>query len=343
MIAVHRDRQLDLVGWYTLLPSSGPTPTIIPIHSQILANFNESAVLLGFHPAEVLDHSVGGKLPLTIYESNLEVDDPSRAAANNNDGEDKNMDDGDQVAPKLKFRELPYSVETDETEMISMNYIAGAGGNASAVSGPHVTAAVKEDNKPAALSVESNGKGKRRLVESEDDTKDSPSAAAAADDDEDEDVPLTIEEDETIAALTTKANAIKMLHSRIRLLTAYLERLPPSYLVPEKPNSDELMDDTDYTTPSQTILRQLQALVSRLDLVIPSDQESFGAELLREANDVNLLSLLNDIMQSTNQAREVGKKYNIIENAKFVFRRGGQEYSGDNPYVGLRSAGDLLM
>ncbi|KAH6895325.1 hypothetical protein B0T10DRAFT_477657 [Thelonectria olida] len=320
MITVHKDRQLEFVGWYTLLPSSGPTPTVLPIHNQILADWNESTILLGFHPAEVLDHSVGGKLPLTIYESNLEVDDPKA----DNDGEDKKMDDG-EPAHKLKFKELPYSVETDETEMISMNYIAGAGGNAAAV-------AVKEE-KPAR-SIESNGKGKRRLVESGDDT-----GKEAA---QDEDVPLTIEEDEMIAALTTKANAIKMLHSRIRLLTRYLEQLPPSYVNGEKSGSESM--DTDYTVPSQTVLRQIQALVSRLDLVVPSDQASFDKELLQEANDVNILGLLNDIMQSANQAREVGKKYNVVETAKTAYRRGAQEFSADPAtYGSLRTVGDLLL
>jgi COP9 signalosome complex subunit 6 len=320
VITVHKDRQLDFIGWYTLLPSSGPTPTVLPIHNQILAGWNESAILLGFHPTEVLGHSVGGKLPLTIYESNYEVDDPKAE----NDGEDKKMDDG-EPALKLKFKELPYSVETDETEMISMNYVAGAGGNAAAT-------AVKEE-KPAR-SIESNGKGKRRLVESEDDT-----GKEAA---QDEDVPLTIEEDEMIAALTTKANAIKMLHSRIRLLTSYLEQLPPSYVNGEKSGSESM--DTDYTVPSQTVLRQIQALVSRLDLVIPSDQASFDKELLREANNVNILGLLNDIMQSANQAREVGKKYSVVETAKTAYRRGAQEFSADpTTYGSLRTVGDLLL
>ncbi|KAK7426920.1 hypothetical protein QQZ08_006512 [Neonectria magnoliae] len=319
MITVHKDRQLDFVGWYTLLPSSGPTPTILPIHGQILEGWNESAVLLGFHPEQVLDHSVGGRLPLTIYESNLEVDD----AKTENDGEDKKMNDED--APlKLKFRELPYSVETDETEMISMNYVAAAGGNAAA-------AATKEE-KPAR-SVESNGKGKRRLVESQDEQQ--------KDSTQEDEAPLTIEEDEMIAALTARANAIKMLHSRIRLLATYLQRLPPSYTNSEKTASESM--DTDYTTPSQTVLRQIQALVSRLDLVIPSDQLSFEKEMLHEANDVNLVGLLNDIMQSVSQARDVGKKFNVVETAKASNRRGGQDYSLDPTTFSLRGAGDLLL
>ncbi|KAH7017659.1 hypothetical protein EDB80DRAFT_293406 [Ilyonectria destructans] len=318
MITVHKDRQLDFVGWYTLLPSSGPTSTILPVHNQVLETWNESAVLLGFHPEQVLDHSVGGRLPLTIFESNYEVDD----AKTENDGEDKKMDDGE--APlKLKFRELPYSVETDETEMISMNYVAGAGGNAAAVA--------TKDDKPAR-SVESNGKGKRRLVESQDEERKDPS--------QEDEVPLTIEEDEMIAALTAKANAIKMLHSRIRLLTTYLERLPPSYVNGEKTASESM--DTDYTAPSQTVLRQIQALVSRLDLVIPSDETSFKKEMLHETNDVNLVGLLNGIMQSVNQARDVGKKFNVVESAKASNRR-NQDYAVDPTSFNLRGAGDILM
>ncbi|KAH7165614.1 hypothetical protein EDB81DRAFT_259647 [Dactylonectria macrodidyma] len=317
MITVHKDRQLDFVGWYTLLPSSGPTPTILPIHNQILEGWNESAVLLGFHPEQVIDHSVGGRLPLTIFESNFEVDD----ARVENDGEDKKMDDGE--APlKLKFRELPYSVETDETEMISMNYVASAGGNAAAVTA--------KDDKPAR-TIESNGKGKRRLVESQDEDQKGPS--------QEDEAFLTREEDEMIAALTAKANAIKMLHSRIRLLTTYLERLPPSYVNGEGTAPDSM--DTDYTTPSLTVLRQIQALISRLDLVIPSDKKSFEKEMLHEANDVNVIGLLNGIMQSVTQARDVGKKFSVVESAKASSRR-TQDYTMDPTTYGIRGPGDLV-
>ncbi|KAM5377769.1 hypothetical protein ACJA88_006450 [Fusarium oxysporum] len=286
MITVHKDRHLDLVGWYTLLPSSGPTPTILPIHNQILEGWNESAILLGFHPEQVLDHSVGGRLPLTIYESNY--------------------------------------------EMISMNYVAASGGNAAA--------APQKEDKPS-LSIESNGKGKRRLVESHDEDHNK----AIAQDDE---VVLTPEEDETIAALTAKANAIKMLQSRILLLTTYLERLPPSYINGDTADSSSM--DADYTTPSATVLRRIQALVSRLDLVIPSDRAAFEREMLHEANDVNLVRLLNGIVQSVGQARDVGKKFHVVENAKASHRRGappgpGQDFVIDPAAYNIRGAGDILI
>ncbi|PNY28736.1 COP9 signalosome complex subunit 6 [Tolypocladium capitatum] len=315
MVTVHKERQLDLVGWYTLLPSSGPTPTILPIHSQVLEGWNESAILLGFHPQEALHHSVGGKLPLTIYESNYEVDDPK----SDQDGEDKRMDDGES-ALKLKFREVPYSVETDETEMISMNYVAGGGGNA--------TAAAAKEERPAR-SIESNGKGKRRLVESEgDEIKEQPQ-------DEDNAV-LTREEEEMLASLTAKANAIKMLHSRIQLLATYLERLPPSYVNGGNSNADSM--DTDNTVPSLTILRQILALVSRLDLVIPSDKEAYEKEMLQESNDVHLIGLLNTVMQSLNQARDVGKKFSVVEGSKPGGRRGPQDFPSFMP-----GPGELLI
>lgn len=325
MITVHKDRQLDFVGWYTLLPADGPTPTVLPIHNQILQGWNESAILLGFHPQEVLNHSVGGKLPLTIYESNYEADD-SRA---DHDDEDKKMDDG-EPSLRLKFREVPYSVETDETEMISMNYIASGGGNAAAV-------AVK-DAQPAR-SVESNGKGKRRLVES-----DPENGADALVADDEAGPALTREEEETLAALTAKANAVKMLQSRIKLLIAYLQRLPETSTKTDAEAEDDGGMDTDGTnaTPSLTVLREIKALTGRLGLVIPSDEESFKKEMISERNDVEAINLLSTLMQSIGKVREVGKKFNIVDNAKNnPYRRGG-DFAG-TPSFSLPGTGELLM
>ena len=133
-----------------------------------------------------------------------------------------------------------------------------------------------------------------------------------------------------LASLTTKANAIKMLQSRINVLATYLERLPPSFT-----SSDGSAMDTDtgnqHTAPSNTVLRQIQALVNRLDLVIPSDKESFEAELLQEANNVNLVSLLSSMMQGTQRAREVNQKSSIIEGA----RHHNQRMNSRDPSTGM--------
>ncbi|KAL0933224.1 cop9 signalosome subunit 6 [Colletotrichum truncatum] len=318
MKTVHKDRSLDLVGWYTLLPSTGPTPTVLPIHNQLLAEFNESALLLAFHPEEVLSHSVGGKLPMTIFESNYEVDDASKAPA---DSEDKKMEDGESNKLRLRFRELPYTVETGEAEMISMDHVARGAGNATAIQAP-------KESKPKVQLVESGGK--RRVVVPE------------GEDQDDTEVTLSPEEEEMVAALTAKANAVKMLEGRIRLITTYLERLPPDYL----PGLEQQQSADAHTTPSNTILRQIQALVSRLDLVVPADVESFEKEILCEENDVSIVSRLNELMQSIGGMRDLGKKFSILEAAKNRDRRAGPAdfagYGGSSGY-NVSGVGDVMM
>ncbi|KAI1775172.1 hypothetical protein F4818DRAFT_40777 [Hypoxylon cercidicola] len=290
MKAIHNSPQLDLVGWYTVLPKSGPTPSILPIHSWILSEHNESSLLLAFHPEEAVQHSAGSKLPLTVYESNYEADEPKAEQ-----GEDKEMRDGDPPL-KLKFRELPYSVETGEAEMISMDFVARGAGNATVVE-------PREAKTATQSTTETDPKGKQPAKVPE---------ARDTDHDFQEHV-LSREDEEMIAALTAKANAIKMLQARVNLLSTYLERLPPSYLSPS--NAANMAPD-QHTTPSHTILRSIQALVSRLSLLVPSDTKAYELEMLSEANDVRLMELLNDVMQSVTEARDVGKKYGVVESAK---------------------------
>ena len=120
---VHLAPALELVGWFTTTPVTGPEGVHVPIHQQILHTYNETAVLLAFHPSSVLEGAaVGGKLPLTIYESMYE----------NNEGQGMEID-GAEAPLELKFRELPYSVETGEAEMIGVDFVARGGGNATAI------------------------------------------------------------------------------------------------------------------------------------------------------------------------------------------------------------------
>lgn len=120
---VHSAPALELVGWFTTAPVTGPESAHVPIHQQILHTYNETAILLAFHPSSVLEGAaVGGKLPLTIYES----------VYDNNEGQGMEID-GAEAPLDLKFRELPYSVETGEAEMISVDFVARGGGNATAI------------------------------------------------------------------------------------------------------------------------------------------------------------------------------------------------------------------
>ncbi|KAK6220926.1 hypothetical protein LQW54_001846 [Pestalotiopsis sp. IQ-011] len=297
MRTIHKSPQLDLVGWYTLLPRAGPNPSVLPIHSWLLSEHNESSLLLAFHPEEAVDQSAGSRLPLTIYESNYEVDEPKADSSS----EDKEMKDSD--APlKLKFRELPYSVESGEAEMISMDFVAQGAGNATLVK-------PKEPAKTGNVLQEVEGKGKQKASEHEKKQQDSSTPVL------DEHV-LSREEEELIGSLTTKANAIKMLQARIKLLLTYLERLPPSSISGgSTPSAVEQQSDS-HTTPSHTILRSIQALVNRLALLVPSDTAAFQQELLSEANDVYIVSLLNDVMQSATGIRDIGKKHQVLDSAK---------------------------
>ncbi|KIN07852.1 hypothetical protein OIDMADRAFT_174760 [Oidiodendron maius Zn] len=286
---VHKVPALDLVGWYTILPKSGPQPVHLPIHRQVLESYNESAILLGFHPTAVLEGSAGGKLPLTIYESNLESEDiPAES------GEDKEMKDGEPQLG-LKFRELPYSVETGEAEMISVDFVARGGGNATAVAAGTINP--KGDDSAAQGQT-------RTAVKSEDQQPEPPNI--------DDQHVLSREDEELIASLTAKANAIKMLHARINLIATYLKNLPPACTSGNSQDNSE-SSSMDYSPVSFSVLRSIQALLSRLSLLIPADAIAFEQELQSEKNDVNVVLLLSMITNSVRDIKETGRKFAVVE------------------------------
>ncbi|KAI1815502.1 COP9 signalosome-like protein subunit 6 [Poronia punctata] len=295
MKTIHSSPQLELVGWYTLLPKSGPIPSILPIHNWILSEHNESSLLLGFHPEESLKHDAGSRLPLTIYESNYEAEE-SRGEK----GEDEEMRDGDPPL-KLRFRELPYSIETGEAEMISMDFVAKGAGNATAVK-------TTEQNPTTTAKVAEDIKGKRKM-----ETLGAAVAAIHEAKRKEQQHVLSREDEEMIAAITAKANSVKMLQARIDLLATYLERLPASYLTDD---NTAMITGEGSTTPSHTILRSIQALVNRLSLVVPSATEAYNLEMLREVNDVRAMTLLDTLLESVSEARSVGKKFSIVENSQ---------------------------
>ena len=123
---VHAVPALELVGWFTTAPATGPEAEHAVIQKQVLQGYNETAVLLAFHPTGVVEGKVaGGKLPLTVYESVFE---------SAGEGADDMMDTGEKEAGlEMRFKELPYSIETGEAEMISVDFVARGGGNATAV------------------------------------------------------------------------------------------------------------------------------------------------------------------------------------------------------------------
>ncbi|KAI9832798.1 MAG: hypothetical protein M1819_004018 [Sarea resinae] len=302
---VHKAPALDLVGWFSIAPTSGPQPHHLPIHQQISEVYNESAVFLAFHPTIVAEGSAtGGQLPLTIYESVYEGD---TAAADDRSGMQVEGGEGAPVAgqPKLRFRELPYSVETGKAEMIGVDFVARGGGNAMAVEGTE--GADSKESRPS-----SKGKGKGR-----DKGKPEGQANGASDDA----VVLSPEDEELIASLTAKANATKMLHSRILLLKAYLSSLPPSYLTTPSTSASPTQAAPSSVQTDHTILRSMHALLNRLPLLVPSDTARFATEARAEKNDVQLVALLGVVGKSVRDMREMGRKFAIIDNARSSSRK----------------------
>ncbi|KAL4768324.1 signalosome subunit 6 [Aspergillus nidulans var. acristatus] len=280
---VHKVPALDLIGWWSTAPPSGPTTAHLPIHRQILQNHNESALFLAFHPSQAQGASQSqGKLPLTIYESVYEGESVTE------NGKAMQVD-GEEQPLNIRFRELPYTVETGEAEMIGIDTVARTARNAAAIETSTVAApssqidSDKQEQQPANTDV------------------------------------LSPEEEELIASLNTRLNAIRTLESRISLIKAYLSSISPS--------SEEGQKDSS-TKPDHTILRDINSLLSNLSLLTPHEQSAFSAETLAQNNDVSLVALLGQLSQSVNGMREVGKRTAIVNSV----RRNRKQLGGQSRY-----------
>ncbi|OGM50315.1 COP9 signalosome complex subunit 6 [Aspergillus bombycis] len=250
---------LDIVGWWSTAPPSGPDATHLPIHRQILQDYNESAVFLAFHPSQVKGASAnGGKLPLTVYEN------------------------GEEQSLSIRFRELPYFVETGEAEMIGIDTVARTARNA-AVEGPSALSAAKE------------------VLKKKTDNKEQSADT----------VVLSPEEEELIASLNTRLNAIRTLESRISLIKSYVASISPTS---KGGNQDKTTPST--ATLSHPILRNINSLLSHLSLLSPQEQSAFSAEVLAQSNDVHLVALLGQLSSSINSMRELGKRTAILNNVR---------------------------
>ena len=324
---VHKAPVLDLVGWFTLASAAGPEPHHLPIHQQLLDNHNESALLLLFHPSSVADStSTGGKLPLAIYESVYEtitVDDG-----------DKQMSGSEGQGPQhsLRFQELPYTIETGEAEMISVDFVAKGGANAAAVE----DSVANDVGKPPTPTKEGKGKGKAAATK-----KNTQASADGQTNGTKADLILSPEDEDHIASLTAKANAIRMLQQRILLLRSYLQSLPPSYLTPPS--------DAQSANPSATqsipadlnldhqILRQISSLLARLPLLsataapAPTNNDAsapsqipasdYTTESLRLSSDVALTSLLGALGTTLSTTQKMGRKAAVFESARTTANR----------------------
>ncbi|KPI36948.1 COP9 signalosome complex subunit 6 [Cyphellophora attinorum] len=300
---VHKAPALDVVGWFALAPESGPLPELVPFQRHITSVYNDSAVFLAIHPTAFQQSSSTDRtLPLTVYESIQESENAKDESSMQVDGDDSSG---------LLFRTIPFTVETDEAEMIAINFVSKGAGSAASIT--DATSASKSD--PAA----EDKKGKKRATRSDTATKPTSQSTLQS--------ALTSEEQDQIATLTTRLNSVKMLQSRLSLLNTFVRDLPPSYLsdptlpiTPESPSPDSLPH-----------LRNLQSLLTTLSLLTPSststetttETANSAQQDARSAqrNDVLLSQLLNSLTKDVQGLQELGRTFQVVESGRATSKR----------------------
>ncbi|KAK6336127.1 hypothetical protein TWF696_001694 [Orbilia brochopaga] len=294
---------LDFIGHFSYLP---PAPNNLPrqlhlnIQTQLLAH-NESLIFLALHPSP-LSTSTGGKLPLTIYESVYEEEGDTQ----------------ESKVLKMKFTELSYTVETGEAEMIGVDHVAKGGLNAGDETGGSAAAAAAaaaKDEKAASAA----GKEDKK------DSKGKGKATEAAKEEKEitfESIALPTQTQELLSTLTAKANAVRMLHSRLTLLLAYLRSIESSTTGSTATNTTAESQGQEQPKINHSVLRSLLSLTNRLPLVAPpaTATSSLSSESLAELSDVHLVALLGAITSSIEASKEVGRKFGALEAL-----RGGRE------------------
>lgn len=308
---VHKDPALDLVGIFTLGSVDGPNTAHVQVvrHVQQVAG-TDSVMLLLFHP-EMVNDLQGGKLPITLFESF--------------------GDSAESGETETKFRELAYEVETGEAEMISVDYVASGAGNATAVQKAADATAGAESSKKG----ESKAKGKGRAKDGETNGADEAGV-------------LSAEDEELIASLTAKANAIKMLNQRINLIRQYLTTLPTSYLTDANATEAPPPDQTNHA-----LLRSINAMLSRLPLLNPpeptSDTKGDASQALRDQQtgqdkqleSVHLTSLLSSLTRSLNEAQSLSSKFAVVQRERQAKNNLGAA-KGPGKFVGFGEEGGLM-
>ncbi|KAI9817322.1 MAG: hypothetical protein M1826_001637 [Phylliscum demangeonii] len=331
--AVHQNSPFELVGWFSTAASALPRSRHVSLHQQIALRCNASAVLLIAHPpppaggkhARSMAAASGAGLPLTIYE---------HIEGNASSGKDvvvavstaQQAVGGPQA---FRFREVLYTTKTGDAEMIALDTTTREAAVAYPVA-PKLEQQLAQLSAwfPGRIDAEffSKGEGKERAT-------DDAALPATSTDAAGEGSQLSAEDDALIALLTSKADAVRMLQSRIQLVKAYVAALPPSYLT-QDPHADDAAHDHEMATDPSTatavdvatttttseapttnhaILRSIQAVLNRLPVLIPTAPEVFAEEVLARENNVQLVSLLGKLGDNLIEAKQVGKKFLTVE------------------------------
>lgn len=274
--------------------------------------------MLAIHPTEFnAIQGTKGKLPVSVYESLPDAELPVGDGAMQVDGTD---------AGGVRFRPVPYIVETDETEMIAINYVAKGAGSAAAI-----TQSTQSASKKSSPYADEDSEGKSTEKKEASVSRNIPT--------------LTAEEEDQIAGMTTRLNSVRMLEERLQLLSKLVESIPPSYI-----SDQSVALSPSSPTPEHLIhLRNIQALLSRLSLLTPAGQ--IEAETLKEAgraqsNDVALTSILSLLGQDIQGLSELGRKFLTVETSRNSRNKGkggfGQGAYGSLDEFDARPGGPAL-
>ncbi|KAJ5099830.1 hypothetical protein N7532_006831 [Penicillium argentinense] len=259
---VHKAPSVDLVGWWSIMPPTGPSTVHLPLHRQLLQTHNENAVFLGFQTTQVNSDSRTAKLPLAIYESVLEGENAADAPKDMQiDGEERNM--------SLRFRELPYAVDTGEAEIIGVDTIAKGSGTAS------------HDEMRTQKSNLSTGN------------------------EENASVGLSQDEEELVGSLNTRINAVRTFQDRISNIKDYLisiERgdVPPSHHILRSINS--LMSQLSILAPDEGGSFASEVLAQQNDVELAALLGRMG-ENIKEIREMGRRSATIQSARQTEQAR----------------------------------------
>lgn len=224
--------------------------------------------------------------------------------------------DGEEQSLNIRFRALPYSVETGEAEMITMDTITRTGKNAAIRESKPATESKKTDEKNGTSKTKAKGEEEPPLLSPEDEERKSSLPIS----------PLinATNESTVIASLTTRLNAIRTLQSRISLIKTYVTILTAEDAKPEH--------------LSHPILRHINSLLSQLSLLTPHEQSPLFAETQRQHEDVLMVSMLGQLSQHIRAMRDLGKKTATLHNArqsamtrKAFQSRFEEEYFRDSP------------
>jgi COP9 signalosome complex subunit 6 len=198
--------------------------------------------------------------------------------------------------------------------MIAINYVAKGAGNAA-------TSGSGEQAVSPGAAERAEKKGKKKADASLD------TEASITDGTKESSSILTPEEEDQIAGLTTRLNSVRMLQSRLSLLSKFLQQQKPSYLsdlslplTASAPHPDQLPH-----------LRNIQALLTRLNLLTPKASATTADTLLSASattadtlllashaqnNDVQLSQLLALLGEDIQNMGEMGRKFAAVESAK---------------------------